>query len=115
MVSDGGSVRPLYYVGRPTEQQRIALRRGKELLGVDFMVMPEEAKPGVDAFVLAFEEPQFYIEKYAKLTPPYTPARMAKALSEVLGLEEPVHLTTGAELLSGWLGTSVVDLGEEEI
>jgi hypothetical protein len=111
MGSDG-PVRPLYYIGTPTEQQRLALRRGKDLLGVDFLVQPTPAKPGCDA-ALAFSEPEFYVHTYANLTPPYTPTRMASALSEVLGLKPPDHLTTGAQWLSQHMGMGVVYVGEE--
>lgn len=93
-------VRPLFYVGTPSEEARLALRKGKESLGVAWMVQPMEARPGVEGPVLAFEDPTFYVDAYAKLTQPYTAARMAAALRELYGLAEPDHLTTGEE----WLG-----------
>ena len=94
-------VRPLYYVGRPTEEARLALRAGKELLRVDWLVQPTEAKPGVEGPVIAFEDPGFFITSYARLTPPYTATRMAAALGELYGLEDPDHLTTGEDWLAG--------------
>jgi hypothetical protein len=107
-------VRPLYYVGTPTEEQRLALRAGKESLGVDWLVQPIQAKPGAEGPVLAFETPQFYVDSYAELTPPYTSARMAMALRELYGMVPPDHLTTGEEWLARYL-PGIHFIGEVEI
>lgn len=107
-------IRPLYYVGKPTDAARQALREGKELLGVHFLVQPTPVTDAVDQPVLAFEEPRFYVDAYALLTPPYTATRMAAALREIYGLVPPDHLTTGAEWLARHLGDEVKFLGEED-
>jgi hypothetical protein len=108
-------VRPLYYVGTPTEGARLALRAGKDSLHVDWMIQPVEAKPGVEGPVLAFESPHFYIQSYAELTPPYTSVRMAIALRELYGLAPPDHLTTGETWLAQHLpGLRFVEEVEED-
>jgi hypothetical protein len=101
-------VRDLYYYGEPTEEQRLALRRGKDLLGVDWMVRPVPVckMDQTDAAVLCFREPP--------MTPPYTPARMAAALKEVLGLTPGDYLTTPEEWLSNQFGQRVKFLFEED-
>ena len=106
-------VRPLYYVGIPTEEARLALRAGKESLQVDWMVKPMPYTGEEDGPVLAFEEPRFYIHTYAKLTPPYTSSRMAAALRELYGLAPPDHLMTGEQWLSGFFMGGVKFVEEE--
>jgi hypothetical protein len=110
-------VRPLYYHGEPTEEQRIALRRGKDKLGVDWMVQPKMVgtNDSPELPVLVFGEPDRYFEKYALLTWPYSADRMAAALAEVYGLTSGEYLSTGKQWLEGALGAEVKDLGEEEL
>ena len=109
-------VRPLPYVGTPTEQAKRALREGKNLLGVDFYVKPVLAQPGVVGHVLAFEWPEFYIDAgFALLTPPYTPDRMAGALKEVLGITDGRYLTKPERWLEKYLGPGVKFIEEVEL
>ncbi len=110
----GVEIFPLYYWGEPTEQQRIALRKGKELLGVDWLVQPIAVKrsgESPDLPVLCFEDPPYpFLSGYARLTPPYTAPRMAAALEEIYQHGE--HLSRPEEWLSVTLGTTVSFLEE---
>lgn len=114
-------VYPLYYYGEPTEEQRIALRKGKELMGVDFMVQPKRVTApgvGVTEAVLCFEEPPFFFwSGYAILTPPYTPNRMAAALDEIYCTNGAAgdYLTQPEDWLSKQFGRPVKLLFEEEV
>src|SRR6478736_3359923 len=101
-------IRPLYVWGNPTAEQIQIIRLAKEELGVDFFVQFSRATPGLEAAVLAFEPVPFLVhDGVANLTSPFTVTRMAKALSEVLHIEDPVHLQTAAQQLSEWFGSEV--------
>ena len=110
-------IRPLYFFGQPTDEQREALRKGKELLGVDWLVQPVEVTVSnpPEGPVLCFATPPFFFAHgFALLSSPFTPARMATALEEVLGLTPGDYLTTPEEWLSELMGCPVkVFYGDE--
>lgn len=108
-------VRPLPYVGVPTELQRTLIREAKEKMAVPWFIRPVEAKPGAVGNILAFSRPTFYVERYALVTDVDTADRMLLALRQVFGIDPPTKLVTGATLLSIWFGGEVKDLGEVEI
>ncbi len=110
-------VRPLYYYGDVPSEARDALRKGKELLGVDWLVQPTEVVfDGPDhGVVMCFEEPFFcFLNGYVLLTPPYTPERMAAALREVYGITDGTYITTASDWLSEAFGAKVRLIIEEE-
>jgi hypothetical protein len=111
------SVKPLYFYGDVPQEAREALRKGKELLGVDWFIQPTEVvfdapEAGV---VMCFEEPFFcFLNGYVLLTKPYTPERMAAALKEIYGITDGRYITTASDWLSEAFGAKVKLIIEEE-
>lgn len=104
-------VRPLILWGDFTPEMMQMLKAAKDQLGVDWFVKPRRADPGTVGNVIATEWPPFYVDGgIALLTPPYSTARMERAMRQVYGLEEPKNLKTRADWISRAIGGEVREL-----
>lgn len=109
-------IKPLPYIGKATKQQVELVRRGKELLGVDFLVRPTEAGPDTEGPAIAFEHPNYpYLYGYAFVANSDTPEKMRNALAAVYGIEYTEYLTTPAQWLSRAMVCEIEDLGWEDV
>lgn len=98
-------MRPIYIYGASREQF-LMVREAKQLaVGHEFFVKPIVAEAGQEEPFLGFLWPEWCpFNGWADVRKANTPERLAKAVRQVLGLDEPVNMYGPDKWLEGILG-----------
>lgn len=119
-------IKPLWYFGTPTRDQTEALREGKKLLDVAFLISPKPVvisqhfKTGellvddaAEGIAMAFEDPGYpYLDGYIDVSKTRTPVQFRNALAAVYLGEYSDFVITPEKRLHDALGP--LTLIEEE-
>lgn len=106
-------MRPLYILGATPEQLQL-VRLGKQIgVGKEFFVQPTLAEAGQEEPFLGFVWPDWCpVNGWADVRKADTPERLAKAVRQVLGLDEPVNMYGPDKWLEGILGPVTEEVGD---
>lgn len=106
-------IRPLWYFGTPSREQAEALREGKKLLNVGFLIRPRLVDEDADGIAMAFQDPGYpYIYGYIDVSKTRTPVQFRNALAAVYLREYSEYVITPEKVLGNILGP--LTLIEEE-
>lgn len=100
-----GQVRPLWYFGVPTDQQKENLRDGKELLSADFLIRPKPVSDEAKGIAMAFSDPGYpYVSGFIDVSKTRTATQFRNALAAVYLGEYSEFVITPEKWLSRILG-----------